>query len=133
HDPGARLRASASTPSRTPPRLHAAQARHAPGARGIARAGAARELALFRAGSSRMVPAARRRVGSAAPSPRSGDAALLLALRCLLRRLHVLVQRSVRSAGLDLLLGRRHRVRAAAAAVAPFHDGLPAAAEPEPE
>ena len=52
---------------------------------------------------------------------RSGDAALLLAVRRVLRRVHLLVQRTVRSAGLDLLLGRRGRDGAAAAAAARFH------------
>ena len=41
---------------------------------------------------------------------------------------HLLVQRSVRSARLGLLLGRRGRDRAAAAAAAAFHAGLPGAA-----
>ena len=36
---------------------------------------------------------------------RSGDAAFLLAVRRVLRRVHVLVQRPVRPARLDLLLG----------------------------
>src|SRR5207245_10777869 len=62
-----------------------------------------------------------------APPPRPGDAAFLLAVRRLLRRLQLLVQRPVRSARLGLLLERRDRIRAASAAPAPFHDGLPGA------
>ena len=49
---------------------------------------------------------------------RSGDTAFLLAVRRVLRRLYVLVQRSVRSARLGVLLGRRRRAGAAAAAAA---------------
>ena len=49
--------------------------------------------------------AAGRRVGPAPAPARSGDAAFLLALRRVLRRLHVLVQRAVRSSRLDVLLG----------------------------
>ena len=59
---------------------------------------------------------------------RPGDAAFLLAVRRVLRRLHVLVQRSVRSARLDVLLGRRRRDGAAAAAAAALHAGVPRAA-----
>src|SRR5258705_310704 len=63
-----------------------------------------------------------------AAAARSGDAALLLAVRRLLRRLHVLLQRPVRSSRLGVLLGRRDCLRPAAAAAAAFHDGLSGAA-----
>ena len=52
---------------------------------------------------------------------RSGDAPLLLAVRRVLRRVQFLVQRSVGSAGLGVLLGRRDRLRAVAATAAAFH------------
>ena len=68
-----------------------------------------RRLDVLRARGGRPLHAAGRRVGPAAPAARSGDAAFLLAVRRVLRRVHVLVQRPVRSARLDLLLGRRGR------------------------
>ena len=71
--------------------------------------------------------AGRRRRAPAAPA-RSGHAAFLLALRRVLRRVHVLVQRPARSSRLGLLLGRRRVDPAAAAAVPPLHAGLPGAA-----
>ena len=94
----------------------------------LAGARAARRLDVLRARRGRPLHAARRRVGAAAPSARSGDAALLLAVRRVLRRVHLLVQRPVRSARLGLLLGRRGRDGAAAAAAAALHAGLPRAA-----
>ena len=56
---------------------------------------------------------------------RSGDAAFLLAVRRVLRGVHVLVQRPPRPAGLGVLLGRRRRDGAAAAAVPALHAGVP--------
>ena len=85
-DAGRRRRVPAPRPRRHAARLHAAAARHAAGARGLARAGAARQLDVFRARRGRPVHAARRRVGAAAASARSGDAAFLLAVRRVLRR-----------------------------------------------
>ena len=52
-----------------------------------------------------LVHVAGRRVGPPAAAARSGDAAFLLAVRRVLRRVHVLVQRPVRSPRLDVLLG----------------------------
>ena len=83
---------------------------------------------VLRAGSRRPVHLAGRRVGSCSTAPGSGDAALLLVVRGVLRRLHVLVQRPVRSIGLDVLLGRRGRDGAVAAAPAALHAGLPGTA-----
>src|SRR5207237_10707052 len=59
----------------------------------------------------------------------SGDTALLLVVRRVLRGVHLLVQRSIRSPGLGVLLGRRRGAGAAAAAVAPLHAGFPGAAD----
>ena len=106
---------------RHPALLHDRPSRRAAGTRRHAGAVAARQPDVLRAGGRRPLHAARRRVRAAAPSRRSGDAAFLLAVRRVLRRVHVLVQRSVRSARLDLLLGRRGRDGAAAAAAARFH------------
>ncbi len=61
--------------------------------------------ALFRPRRGRHLHAARRRRRPAAAPARSGDAALLLAVGRLLRRLHLLVQRPSRSPRLGLLLG----------------------------
>ena len=85
---------------------------------------------VLRAGGRRPLHAAGRRVGPAAPAARSGDAAFLLAVRRVLRRVHVLVQRSVRSPRLGLLLGRRGGDGAAAAAAAALHAGVSRSAPP---
>ena len=52
----------------------------------VARAGAARQLDVFRAGGGRAVHAARRRLRPVAAAARSGDAAFLLAVRRFFRR-----------------------------------------------
>ena len=62
-----------------------------------------------------------RRGRTAAPAGRPGDAAFLLAVPRVLRRVHVLVQRAARSARLGLLLGGRGVDSAAAAALPAFH------------
>ena len=64
-----------------------------------------RVVDVFRPRGGRFVYAAGRRVGPPAAAARSGDAAFLLALRRVLRCVHLLVQRSVRSPRLDVLLG----------------------------
>ena len=63
--------------------------------------------ALLRARGGRHLHAARRRRGAHAPALRSGDAALLLACGRVLRHVHLLVHRPLRSRRLVLLLGRR--------------------------
>ena len=92
--------------------------------RGLARAGQPPVVDVLRARGGRSVHAAGRRVGSPAAAARSGDAAFLLAVRRVLRRVHLLVQRTVRSARLDVLLGRRGGDGAAAAAAAALHAGV---------
>ena len=100
----------------------------AAGARRHARAGAARRLDVLRARRRRPLHAAGRRVGAAAAAARSGDAAFLLAVRRVLRRRSRSRSTAVRSARLDVLLGRRGRDGAAAAAAAALHAGVPRAA-----
>ena len=88
----------------------------------------ARPLDVLRARGGRPVYAARRRVGPASTPARSGHAAFFLAVRRVLRRVHVLVQRPVRSTRLDVLLGRCGGHGAAAAAAAALHAGVPRSA-----
>ena len=71
--------------------------RRTPVARRRAGAVAARQLDVFRPRGRGTFHAARRRVRAPAASGRSGDAAFLLALRRVLRRIHVLVHRPARS------------------------------------
>ena len=126
--PGDVLEYPAPGPRGHAPLVHARPAGIAAGARRLARAGEPPDVDVLRARGGRALHAARRRLGPAAPAARSGDAAFLLAVRRLLRRVHVLVQRSVRSARLDVLLGRRGGDGAAAAAAPALHAGVPGAA-----
>ena len=130
--PGSTRRPTSSStstpPSRHAPHLHARPSRHATGHRSGTGGRAAGQLDVLRARGGGAVHAARRRVGAPEAAARSGDAAFLLAVRRLLRRIHLLVQRPVRSARLGVLLGRRRGAGAAAAAAAAFRAGLPAAA-----
>ena len=127
-DASRRRRIPAHRPARHAPHLHARPSRHAASNRSRAGGRAAGQLDVLRARGGRAVHAARRRVGAPEAAARSGDAAFLLAVRRLLRRVHLLVQRAVRSPRLGVLLGRRSGAGAAAAAAAAFHAGLPAAA-----
>ena len=91
------------------PPLHgsAARARARWSTCGSPRFRAAPGALYFLLAARRHLHAARRRRRAPAAPARSGDAALLLAVGRLLRRVHLLVQRPARSARLDLLLGRR--------------------------
>src|SRR5262249_14973858 len=60
---------------------------------------------------------------------RSGDIALLLAVRGVFRRLHVLLQRTARSARLGVLLGRRRCASFSAASSSALHARISGAAE----
>ena len=109
--------------------LHAVAARLARSHQRRADADAERRRALLlRAGGRRHLHAARRRRGARAPADRSGDAAFLLAVGRVLRRVHLLVQRPPRPRRLGLLLGRRDRGDGAAAAVPALHARVPRAA-----
>ena len=98
-------RIPASRSRRHPPRIYAPSPRVATSVGRLARTDDRAAGDLFRARRRRSLHAARGRVGAAPPAARSGDAALFLAVRRVLRLLHVLVQRSVRSARLGVLLG----------------------------
>ena len=107
--------------------VHRPAARRRADVRRVARGGAAGHVALFRARVRRSVHPVRGRIGPAQEAGRSGDAALLLALRGVFRGVHLLLQRPARSSRLGVLLERRDGGGAPAAAAAAFHAGLPAA------
>ena len=93
-------------------------------------AGAAgQSRALFRARGRRDLHAPGRVPCAAPPTRRPGHAAFLLALRRLLRCDRLLVQRPARSPRLGVLLGRRRRHAAPAAAVRALRPGVPRSAQ----